>query len=435
MPYQPGIDKQYVSSIEFADTREMLHQVLDIQNEQTEDFMDIMDAKQAIVQTHQPTYHNHTNQPIFNPEEVVSSTPDGANPRRVQVVLSGKADSALRGTATLDQAGNFGVVFSRTEDPGGAIVVIDSVDANPLVFNAGDKISFFTSAFGEGSRGAESRRSTLDKHLNQVQVFKNAASQTDIQAVSKVEFEFNGQPYYFIKEQHEEWIRFRASIASGLFGSKMSDPNFTSAAPTLVDDEGRPIQTTRGIDQEIRENGQSYGPRAADIAFLSDFKRRASKLRSPKEYEMFQAVDASISWDTYWNALGNGAVFTPNARRVLDGKDLDLNFGKVSIFGMTFWTKQLECLVHDGIFGSYPRLANSVYLVPQGKIKNYMGEGMVERLRVRYMPVAGEMYKERLLGGLAPTPTDDRNVLRVHYDAIMGAEVLGTKDFAILETA
>lgn len=425
--YNVGLQKQYVSTIELADTREMRNKVVDVQNENPADFMDVMDSMGRVEETFQPTYHNHTNQPIFAPETVVSATPDAGNPRRVTVVLDGNAPSALRGAQTRDHFGQSGVVFSRTEDPAGTIIVVDSAGATPLNFVAADQITFFASAFGEGSRGAESRRSTLDKHFNQVQIFKNAASQTDIQAVSKVEFEFDGQPYYFIKEQHEEWIRFRSSLASGLFASTLSDPNFTQAVPTLFDDEGKPVQTTRGIDQELRENGQNYGPTATDVDFLETWTLRADKLRSPDDYCIYQDTRGGIAWDRYWGLFNNGVHWSDNARLNVNGKDLDLGMNKVSIFGRNFYTKKLQCLIHDGVFGVYNDLSNASYWIPESKIKNYMGGGMVDRLRVRYMKVNGKMYDEILTGALAPVPTNTYHHLRVSYSARMGAEIIGAQ--------
>ena len=72
---------------------------------------------------------------------------------------------------------------------------------------------------------------------------------------------------------------------------------------------------------------------------------------------------------------------------------------------------------------------NETYLVPKGKIKAAGSGESMDYLRVRYMATPGTdlRYKEIMLGGLAPTPTDERSVLECHYESVQGLEVLGVE--------
>jgi hypothetical protein len=56
---------------------------------------------------------------------------------------------------------------------------------------------------------------------------------------------------------------------------------------------------------------------------------------------------------------------------------------------------------------------------------------MLDRIGVRYMNGDGTdlKYREILLGGLAPVPTNERSVLEVHYESVQGLEVLGANTF------
>jgi hypothetical protein len=38
-------------------------------------------------------------------------------------------------------------------------------------------------------------------------------------------------------------------------------------------------------------------------------------------------------------------------------------------------------------------------------------------------------YREILLGGLAPVPTNERSVLEIHYESVQGLEILGANQF------
>ena len=55
----------------------------------------------------------------------------------------------------------------------------------------------------------------------------------------------------------------------------------------------------------------------------------------------------------------------------------------------------------------------------------------VDRMQVRYMAEGGTdfKYREILLGGLAPVPTNERSVLEIHYESVQGLEVLGANQF------
>ena len=100
------------------------------------------------------------------------------------------------------------------------------------------------------------------KQSNQVQIFKEKYRITDIQNASKIEFEFKGQPYYFLKGQHEALTRFRGDIAFALmFGDSSSDKFTDSSYGNLVDGEGNPVQTTKGLRHSIIDGGvtQSVG--------------------------------------------------------------------------------------------------------------------------------------------------------------------------------
>jgi hypothetical protein len=71
---------------------------------------------------------------------------------------------------------------------------------------------------------------------------------------------------------------------------------------------------------------------------------------------------------------------------------------------------------------------DAAYGIPASKIKTNDGQ-MVDRLGVRYMAEGNTdfKYRETLLGGLAPVPTNERSVLEIHYESIQGLEILGAQ--------
>ena len=58
------LDKNYVSSVDFLDQREILNQVLNITNEE-KSFVDIMEMMGKSIVTANPTYHHWVNEEIY----------------------------------------------------------------------------------------------------------------------------------------------------------------------------------------------------------------------------------------------------------------------------------------------------------------------------------------------------------------------------------
>ena len=76
-----------------------------------------------------------------------------------------------------------------------------------------------------------------------MQIFKKKYRITDIQAASKIEFEFKGQPYYF-EGQHEALTASVATSLALMFGD-FKRQACDSSYGNLVDGEGNPVQTTK----------------------------------------------------------------------------------------------------------------------------------------------------------------------------------------------
>jgi hypothetical protein len=430
-----NINKSYVSSINFLDQREILNKVLDVTNEEMS-FLDIMELTGRSKPTSVPFYNHFVNEELYVLGTVSAVTGSGVSAATGGTVTATIDSTAFAyvnvGELVLFPDGKVGYVATKSAATN---IVVKSVDTSTLTLASGDKISFFSNAAGEGSLSPEAKKWGVTKYDNQVQIFKGKFSITDIQKASKVEVEFQGKPFYMYKGQHESLIKFRGDIASALMFGRKSSTLFADAAPNLTDAEGKPVQTTGGLDQWVTSYGIDQSLLTAGTATLADIQtltQTLNKARCPQEYFLFVGTTMNIALDNLFNNLGNSALLSQGARFQISGKSLDLGIDTVKIYGRTFHKKYLPLLDHKNIVnytGSY-NFKDSAYGAPAGKIKTNDGQ-MIDRLGVRYMAGDGTdlKYREILLGGLAPVPTNERSVLEIHYESVQGLEVLGANQF------
>lgn len=422
------VDKKYVSSVNFLDQREILNKILDITNEESS-FLDVMELTGRATPTAVPTYHHFVNEELYVIGTV--SAVSGSGSTQVTATVDSTAYNATnKGELVLFPAKEVGIVVNKS----GSELVIKSVDATNLTLVATNKLAFFSNAAGEGSGSPDSKRWNPTKYYNQVQIFKQKYEITDIQKASKVEVDFNGKPYYMLKGQHESLMKFRGDISAAMIAGKMSVTQFSDANPSLVDTDGNAIQTTAGLDQYVTSYGILKSLLTAGELNLEDMESLVQSLsaeRAPKEYFLFVGTSKNILFDNFFNSLGNGAILSQAARFDV-GKNLDLGIDSVKIYGYTFHKKLLPILDHKRIFNFAGSSAfkDYAYGAPATKQKTVDGQ-MVDRIGVRYMAGDGLdlKYREILLGGLAPVPTNEKSVLEVHYSSVQGLEILGANHF------
>lgn len=437
--------KQYVSTVNFLDRREIYQHVLDITREKTS-FVDLMELMGRSVPTDMPTYHNHWNQELFDnvTATAVSDTSGGTDGSRWTVTLSA-GDYALCQAGMLVMCPNKKVGYIRSL-LGSNQIDVYAVEGDgggtDLELAISDKLALFSDARGEGSAGPDNDKRTLTTtNTNQVHIFKSATKTTDIQRASKVEVMFEGRPYYFIKAQHDALMKHKAKVSMGLMFSRISDANFTESSPTLTDSSSNPIQTTRGLNQYVEDYGIGLGgTNAVSLATYAELCRSLTTERCPEEYLALQGIEGSIGHTDAFGANTNSSVFSPNAELQINGKTLDLNMTRLSVYGFNFMLKQLPIVDHKNLFNftGSAGFEKRIWYIPNDKITADVGGEATDRIRCRYLEDFGpgafdHRYREILTGGLAPIPTNDTSELKITYESRQGLEVFGPQHFAYID--
>lgn len=438
---QGTVNASLISSVDYLQQREIFNQLVDVTNEEIS-LMEMLLMLGRYEQTKQTTYHNFTNRLLFNSELVQTYTDTSTNGTQVTLKLTGAngRSQGVVGKIVVFPNGFQGRIRSRTNHPTGDLILVDVVNPNELlnasgVNPAGLEVTFLTNAQGEASDIPEPEYRLVDKQQNQTQIFRNYGEITDVQDVSAIEIMLGGNPYIFYKIQHDTLRKHEGEISHALFMSRESDPNFGSQAPTLTDADGSPVQTTRGLNQEIELNGMAFPGTVINGAFWDNIARELAATRAPRDYTIYGGIEANIQWTNFFQALSSVNRVSDVARFSVDGRRLDLGIDAVNYHGYQFAFKQMECLNNTETLGNaQSTVRKAMFFVPEGKVETEYGSGSVDRMRLRYFPLRGGtssngIHREFMNGKLAPTPTNGKQVLGIDVDTHCGLEVLGANFF------
>ena len=197
-----AINRTYLSSVNFLDQREILKNVLDVA--ESESFLDVLDVMGRAVPTATIEYHNHVNNSLYAKATQGNAPVDIAAAAEGTITLAASQVQPVIGEIVMFASGNQGIV---TANPTATTVTVRAIDAIDTTDTAnGATVVFISNAHTEGSGAQMMRKSNLTQSTNRVQIFKTKTSITDLAAGSKIEVEYKGKPYYFIKQQHDAFL-------------------------------------------------------------------------------------------------------------------------------------------------------------------------------------------------------------------------------------
>lgn len=425
-----AINRSYLSSVSFLDQRDILKQVLDV--EDNESFLDLMDVMGRANPSSQIEYNHFVNSDLYA-KGTVDNDPAGASAGSTMTVsLSAGSVTPLVGELMMTKDQKVAIV-TAIGSSGNDITVraVDTIAETDI--ESGDTVVFFSNANAEGTGANLMRKSNLTKISNSVQIFKTKTSITDLAAGSKVEVEYKGKPYYFIKQQHDAFLKHRLDIQYAmLYG----------AGGTTTDADGNTIHLTKGLHRYINDGGSLQNAATAGSIDVDDFSalsRKLDKARAGSEFmilaggEIDNAIDIGLATaDPFKSGGVQYGTFNGSSEQAVK-----LGFESFRFFGRTFHKKRLQALDNGQVTNPVDafKFDGYAYFIPSGKVKVEHGGGQIDRISTRYLELhdgTTTRYREKLLGGLAPTPTSETDTLDVVYTSIEGLSVVGVDHFGWL---
>jgi hypothetical protein len=432
---QGQVNKQWVSAITYMDQRDIIPQIIDVTNESAS-LLDFLEFTESSFHTKESQYHQTTNTELFSLGVVASSS--GAPGTTVTVVLtSGTLYAAIPGSIVYLLSGARASVQNNVA---GTLTLVSIDGTNILAADVanGNSLSFPSVAFGEGSYGATPEKFPKNNYTNVAQIFKHAYEVSDIQLASKIEATVDDKDFFYQEvAKVEAYVKFRKLISLGLIMNTYSGDNFSAASYGLVDLNGKPVNSTRGLDQSITTMGITYPLITANTFSIPDLQAMDTtfnNIRAPKEYTCYASGPMNQYFDILINGINNSSQLSQAGRFMFKGETLDLAITNINIFNRVFHKLKLSELDDPYTIGNATGLGNigtSMYLVPMGMCR-VEGGGSLPYLSTRYMstPRIDMRYFVQATGGMADPITSNQNVENVNFNSIQGLQTLGTNFFA-----
>lgn len=438
------IKKNQISLVDFLDQREIFNKIVDVTRERVAfDIPMLMARMGRYVPTSQTSYHHFVNTELFQTETIIASPTDNSGGAGTNVTVrvgSTAGTSYFQVGHTIQVPGanrRQGLVTTRVADAGGDLITLESITGSDMELANGQVLAVVSSANEEGGGFKAAMNWKPTKKVNNIQIFANkVASITDIQQMTTVEVEINGENYWLPQAEINGYFAFMKEIAMQFILGEGSGDNFVTASPSLTGVGGNAVSTTRGVNSYIATDGLNFPGAFFNQALIESLKRQMDRRRCPNMYQVWCGSEGDVQWDNYFYGL-DGNPISDSSRWEITGEDLKLGIRKFSIYDRTFAKVSLQALKEPNQtdFTNSAGFDKMMFFIPDGGEVSLDNGGSAPYMRVRYLKVADAsgpnassngIYRSSKTGNYAPVPTNDTRTLDINWETKQGLEFLGS---------
>lgn len=442
MPVSQGtLVKSFVSAIDFLDQRDIDPKLYDVARDRA--LTDVMKLVGRYKPAKMMNYHNFVNNNVW--ETSVISTVTSTGLAQIQFTVNTSTGFPRKGdlikTTNANNIGKQALVTNVTTASGTATLTVRTPNNVPFYATVGDTVGYQSNAVAEKSDTLASRRYQVTKYFNLIQGFREADDISDVQKVTKVEIEINGDYHYLPYQLIQKVTSLNGQISAQMIAGVQSVTQFGDTNPFLTDPNGNglPVQTTGGLDWYITTYGIVNQAAVLGTLALTDLDAIIDgwiAQKAPLDQMAFHGIKPKRAFDKLIKNLGSAGI--TSVRLILDGNSADFNVDHLSYSGAEMDFVYLPIIDHPQLFGPLltPDINGSFYWVPKDQIET-VGGGMEPRLQIRYTPTpfAGSSANmssngyitEWRTGALAGVPTS--SVVNLHTDwyTMQGLEAIGVQ--------
>lgn len=410
------------------ETREILSTLVDVADEEA-NMLTMLEYMGAIEGTDNKQFFSFTNTFLYDSVTVAAAGGATASEAGAAITLvTGQGTRVRKGSLLMDAAKNIFYVSAISGDA----VTVKTLAGDGNIAIANDAVLAVPSnAVGEGSSNGNMKERPLTRRSNQIQIFENGDSVSDLYMAGKTVLTLpDGSQYYFFKWQNDVFKKHRTDIANNHLVGKFGQ---------TTDADGNVVYLARGLDRSITDlGGVSLQTAAADTLTKADFatwNRALDLARSPKKGMLAVGGDINVFIDDLFDTvLADGAVdYGMWGSGSNAAKAAELGIKNFTVYGRTFEKAVLPQMDHKFVTAisgfEYPDVA---YFLPEGSVKGEGGDS-APYVRGRYLNFADGSYingrfHEKMFGGLAPQgATAADNTLNVRYTSYEAFEANGTE--------
>lgn len=433
--------KSFVSAIDFLDQRDIDPKLYDVARDRA--LTDVMKLVGRYKPATMMNYHNFVNNNVWETAHISAVTSTGL--AQIQFTIDTATGFPRKGdlikTTNANNIGKQALVTNVTTASGTATLTVRTPNNVPFYATIGDTVGFQSNAVAEKSDTLASRRYQVTKYFNLIQGFREADDISDVQKVTKVEVEINGDYHYLPYQLIQKVTSLNGQISAQMIAGVQSTTQFGDTNPFLTDPGGNglPVQTTGGLDWYITTYGISDQVATLGTITLTDLDAIIDNWianKAPLDQMAFHGIKPKRAFDKLVKNLDSSGI--TSVRLILDGNEANFNVDHLSYSGAEMDFVYLPIIDHPQLFGPSltPDINGSFYWVPKDQIET-VGGGMEPRLQIRYTPTpfAGSSANmssngyitEWRTGALAGVPTS--SVVNLHTDwyTMQGLEAIGVQ--------
>lgn len=438
------VTKSFIAAIDFLDQRDIDPNIYDQSRDRA--FTDIMKMIDRYKPAKMMNYHNFNNNDVYEVGTISAVTSTGL--AQVQFTINTAATFPRIGdvikSSNVNNVGVQARVQAVTFASGTATLTVRTgSNSVPFYATVGDEIQFGSNAFAEKSSAPVNRRYGLTKYFNLIQIFREVDEITDVQKVTKVEVEVNGDYHILPYQLIQKVIKMNGDISVQMLAGQQSGTSFNDANPFLADPTtGLPIQLTGGLDWYVTTYGISDGSAVKGVfgfTELDDIIDNWIANKAPMDQMAFMGSRSYRVLSKFFKNLGSSGV--TSVRLIIDGRQVDFEVEQVKYGGATIDFIHIPIFDHPQLFSATiaPDINGSIYFVPKDRIETVDG-GMEPRIQIRHTPTpfmgasgangfSNGIVTEWRLDALAGVPTSSVMQLQTNWYTAQGLECLGVKHF------
>ena len=303
------------------------------------------------------------------------------------------------------------------------------VAATNAAFTAGDEFLFLGHPkSGEASSSKDGLYPTYDKVTAYLTTINYGVSFTDYELQEKIDIA--DSPYYQLGVMKDaEEIMLRTQELELMFGVASNNVSVTNNHTGLV--------TRIATSGSTIANGG-----VVDLEFFKKIKRQKESEGFTNAYDLLSDMELLMKIEDFvqTNTSAGGIVYGEfNGSKSID---INRNFKKLNYYGIELNLMDYAYFNPSRVWGA--TVSTGIYqnygvMIPKGFGSDAKTGTKVPRFGVKYQPIVGlnqeggDIIHVKKTGGLAPTPTNDENSLKVSWTTKKGLQTYGISAYNIID--
>lgn len=363
-----------------------------------------------------------------------NATVAGANGADVVVTLKSTSHSE-GGTKSFPEIGK--VIFNSTTGIESRVIAVNKsvsgahtmtlrpvIAATSAAVTANDELQDRGYKYvGEASDYTATEIQNIDKYTNYVTQLRIDSKFTDLSLAERIDFEFDGKPYYKYKQLADDNHKFRLQRELALMDSN------------LTDNLGYTESGSSGVIQQVQANGITQNYASWGLTEFATLERQLDAVGGPAEYDWLSDINQTIDIQTaFGTEFNNGAIlYAQNGD--MANLDLKRGFKSYTPFQRQYNFTRYQPFSNTAFYGGTASGVRNNFglVIPKGTGSDAKTRNIVPRFCIRFSTIDGQKVVISDSGALSSNGKTPKMELVVSQESHQAVQVFGALQYAIVK--